>query len=77
MTSSNQLKQVVSIKKHFETEEPMHCQKQGCKEELNGLMHYTFDFGAGFVFELWLCQDCSKEFKRLGGEAKFLSQSIS
>lgn len=70
----HKLKQIVYIKNHLETEEPMQCQREGCKEELNGLMHYTLDLGAGFVFELWLCEKCSEEFKKLGGEAKSLSR---
>jgi hypothetical protein len=68
MTSSNQLKQVVSINKKLEVEEPMHCWRQGCKEELNGLMHYWIDMGNGFVFDMWLCGDCTEKFKKTRGD---------
>jgi len=56
------------IKRTLETDEPMHCWREGCKEELNGLMHHTIDFGKGFVFSMWLCSDCTDKFKKLKGE---------
>ena len=65
MTSSNQLKQVVSIKKKLEIEEPMHCWRRGCEEELNGLMRHWIDLGDGFLFNMWLCEDCTKEFEKI------------
>lgn len=70
MISSNIAKKVVYIKSKLETEEPMHCWRDGCKEELNGLMHHWTDFGSGFNFDLWLCQDCTKKFKKLINKEK-------
>lgn len=55
----------VDFKHRLETDEPMHCWRKGCKEELNGLMHYSIDFGKGFVFDCWLCDDCHKRFEEL------------
>jgi len=68
MTFANGLKSLVSIEKQYETEEPMSCERIGCEEDLNGLNHYYLDLGAGYVFDLWLCDRCSKKFKKLGGE---------
>jgi hypothetical protein len=58
------------IKNRRYIQEPMNCQRKGCKEDLNGLRRYTIDFGKGFVFELWLCEDCSEQFNKLAGEKK-------
>lgn len=60
----------MKFKKKWCVEEPMHCWKRGCKEELNGLMYHTIDFGEGFVFQLWLCKDCADKFEKLKEERK-------
>ena len=53
----------ITMKKSLDTSEPMHCERRGCDEELNGLMHCSLNFGKGYVLGLWLCRDCSKDFK--------------
>lgn len=62
------------IKSRLETDGPQPCERTGCTESLNGLMHYTLDLGAGFIFNLWLCEKCTNRFKELGGESKGLSR---
>ena len=60
----------MKIKFRKYTEEPMHCEKIGCLEGLNGLNRGTIDLGNGFVFDLWLCDKCKKEFKKQEGKIK-------
>ena len=53
----------ITMKRRLDTSEPMHCERRGCDEELNGLMYCSVDLGKRYVFGLWLCRDCSKGFK--------------
>ena len=55
---------IKKIYKKLITEEPMYCQREGCKEELNGLMRHWIDLGDEFIFEMWLCADCTEEFEK-------------
>ena len=59
------MKLIPIMNKQLETEEPMHCWRQSCKEELNGLMHYSLNYSSGFIFSMWLCYNCSKKFDKI------------
>ena len=50
------------MKVRFEPDEPMHCMKKRCTEELNGLWHVTEDKGEGITLDAWLCGKHAKEF---------------
>jgi len=54
---------ITEIKTHMCVDEPMHCQAKNCSEELNGLNRYIIKLDKDFIFELWLCGDCSNIFK--------------
>lgn len=49
----------------FDDTEPMHCQRIECEEELNGLNRNYINYGKGFIFEMWLCDNCQREFDKI------------
>jgi len=61
---------VNKIKRHWESEEPMPCERVGCDEKLNGLNHHIIYLSKEFMFDLWLCKKCSKEFQESFGVRK-------
>ena len=52
------------IRMRCEPEEPMHCMKKGCQDELNGLWHLTENKGGGILMETWLCAKHAKQFAK-------------
>jgi hypothetical protein len=54
----------MEIQESFEPEEPMHCQRVGCKEELNGLNHFWIEVFKGYNLEIWLCDECATHFRK-------------
>lgn len=56
------------IKYQYECDEPASCEywhnKKSCKEDMNGLNHLFIEPIKGFVFDIWLCDNHFKLFKR-------------
>jgi hypothetical protein len=55
----------MKIKKEFDNSEPMHCQADGCNEELNGLNRYSITIEKIYTFEMWLCNKHSAKFDKV------------
>ena len=47
-----------------DTTEPMHCMRDGCEEELNGLHKFTLHITEDMEMEIWLCGKCDEKFMK-------------